>query len=309
MKKISYIKLIIAVTGFFSLQQAAAQSDPGYRQYRFNALVLNPAHAGSNDYSDVSILGSQYWAGMPGAPQTATISGNFKLFDNFGLGGTIIADETGPVKSTNISLVGAYHLKISKNWKASVGLKISAINHSVLLSELVTTEAVDPDMQENLSTGLSYNAGFGFLVYSDKVYFGFSKPRVASLKFNRMDMSMFVDQKSGYTAYTGVNLALGSKIDFRPSVMALFGYGGPLSLDLNAVFTANKLIDFGLTYHLKGSIGAIVGLNIKDKLYIGYSYSYPLNRLNTVSIQSHELALRLKFNKGVKTADSPRFFN
>jgi hypothetical protein len=57
------------------------------------------------------------------------------------------------------------------------------------------------------------------------------------------------------------------------------------------------------------SVGAIVGVNIKDRFYIGYSYAYPLNALNKVSIQSHELALRLKFNKAVRTADSPRFFN
>jgi hypothetical protein len=55
----------------------ASQTDPGYKLYRFNALVLNPAQAGANEYSDVSVLGAQYWVGVPGAPQTASASGNF----------------------------------------------------------------------------------------------------------------------------------------------------------------------------------------------------------------------------------------
>lgn len=286
-----------------------AQTDPSYRQYRFNALTLNPAQAGANSYNDVSVLGSQYWVGMPGAPQTATISGNFKLFDNFGLGGAIVADENGPVHSFNASLIGAYHLKLTDKLKLSVGLKMSAINYNVVTSELATTTAGDPDMLENLTTGLSYNAGFGILLYSKKFYFGFSKPRVAAMRFNRMDMSMYVDKKSGYIAYTGVDVKLGNKLELRPSVMTMFGNGGPLSLDFNAIFTHNNLVDFGATYHLKGGVGAIVGLNIKDKLYVGYSYTYPLNRLNTVTTQSHELGLRLKFGKEAKSADSPRFFN
>jgi type IX secretion system PorP/SprF family membrane protein len=308
MKKLA-IQLTILSLGILSLEKTQAQTDPSYRQYRFNALTLNPAQAGSNEYSDVSVVGTQYWVGMPGAPKTATVSGNFRVFDNFGAGATFISDQTGPVQSTSLNLVGAYHLKINNNWKISAGLKLSAINHSVITSELSTTVANDPDMMNNLTTGLSYNAGFGFLAYSKKVYVGFSVPRVASLRFNRMDMSNFIDKKGGYITYAGVNLELGQHLELRPSVMAVFGYGGPLSMDINAVFTAKKLIDFGLTYHLKGSIGAIVGVNIKDRFYVGYSYAYPMITMNKVSIQSHELALRLKFNKAVRSADSPRFFN
>jgi type IX secretion system PorP/SprF family membrane protein len=308
MKKLT-IKLIILSLGIISLETTNAQTDPSFRQYRFNALTLNPAQAGSNEYSDVSVVGTQYWVGMPGAPKTATVSGNLRVFENFGVGASFISDQTGPAQSTSFNLLGAYHLKINNNWKISAGLKISAMNYSVVTSELSTSTANDPDMMNNLSTGLTYNAGFGFLAYSKKVYVGFAMPRVSSLRFNNMDMSNFIDKKGGYISYAGVNLDLGKNLELRPSVMAMFGYGGPLSLDINAVFTAKKLIDFGLTYHLKGCIGAIVGVNIKDRFYVGYSYAYPLNALNKVSIQSHELALRLKFNKAVRTADSPRFFN
>ena len=286
-----------------------AQNDPSFKQYRFNALTLNPAQAGANDYSDISVLGSQYWVGMPGAPQTATISGNFHVFDNFGMGASIVADEVGPVQSTSVNLVGAYHLKLNNKWKFSTGLKLTGMNQNVMLSELHTTDPGDPDMVQYLTTGLSFNAGFGFLLYSKKFYVGFSKPRVTAFRFNRMDMSMYVDNKSGYISYAGADLKLNSRLEIRPSVMTMYGYGGPLNLDLNVLFTANKLIDFGATYHLKGSVGAIIGLNVKDKLYIGYSYAYPVNKMNRVSVQSHELAIRLKLNKTNKKADSPRFFN
>lgn len=308
MKK--YILILNSIFVFVMIENSLmAQMDPSYRQYQFNALILNPAQAGSNGYSDISVLGTQFWIGMPGAPRTATISGNFQVDEKFGIGATVVADENGPVHSTNLGLSGAYHLRISENWKFSAGLKLSAVNYNVVTSDLQTTQINDPDMQENLTTGLSFNAGFGFLVYSKNLFFGFSKPRVAEMRFNRMDMSNFVDKKSGYTAYVGADFAINKAIDFRPSVMTLFGTGGPLSLDANAIFTFNKLVDFGISYHLKGGIGAILGLNIKDKMYIGYAYSYPLSKLNTVTVQSHELGLRLKFGKIAKNTSNPRFFN
>jgi len=308
MKKTSLIIGILTI-GFISVQSIQAQMDPSYRQYRFNALALNPAQAGSNEYSDISVVGTQYWIGMPGSPKTAMISGNLRLFDNFGAGVTFISDQTGPAQSTSLNLIGSYHLKINSNWKISAGLKISALNHSVITSELNTYQSNDPDMMDNLSTGLSYNAGFGFLAYSKKLFFGFSIPRVASIRFDRTDMSNFVDKKGGYIAYTGVNINLGQNFELRPSAMGLFGYGGPLNLDINAILTAKKLVDIGLTYQLNSSIGAIIGLNIKDRFYVGYSYGYPINTLNKISIHSHEIALRLKFNQNPRSSDSPRFFN
>ena len=303
-KKIIILAVIIAVTS-----ASFSQTLPAFRQYRFNALVLNPAQAGANDYSDVSVMGTQYWVGMPGAPQTATVSGNYKAFDNFGVGAAFIADQTGPVHATSFDLMGAYHLKLSENWKLSAGLKISALNHTVLSSELETYSAIDPDMMENLSTGLSYNAGFGFLAYSKKLFVGLSMPRVASLRFDRMNMTNFIDKKGGIIAYGGANFSINENFDLRPSLLGLVGYGGPALIDLNVVATIKNLIDVGLTYQWKGNIGALLGINIKDKFVIGYSYSYPINSMRTVSIQSHELALRMKFNKKLKTGDSPRFFN
>ena len=100
----TFIKSICAAVLLIT-SSVNAQTDPSYRQYRFNALTLNPAQAGANSFNDISVLGTQYWVGMPGAPQTATISGNFKLFDNFGMGATVVADENGPVHSTNVSML------------------------------------------------------------------------------------------------------------------------------------------------------------------------------------------------------------
>jgi type IX secretion system PorP/SprF family membrane protein len=305
----SIIKSVAFASIVMGASVAHTQLDPAYRQYRFNSMILNPAQAGANEYSDISVLGTQYWVGMPGAPRTGTISGNFSPLSNVGLGAAIIGDRTGPVNTVSANVMGSYHLKLGQNWKLSVGLKAAALNHNVLLSELNTTQQNDPDMLNNLTTGLSFNAGYGVLLYSKKFFFGFSQPRVVGYRFNRVDFSSFLDNNGGYISYAGADLRLNDVLDFRPSVLTIFGHGGPLYLDINANFTLKKVFDFGVSYQLNGSLGAMLGVKIQDRLYLGYTYLFPLNRLNTVSIQSHEVALRIMFKKKITTADSPRFFN
>lgn len=309
MKKLKINIIFLTLFSTHLVFQISAQTEAGYRLYKFNALVLNPAQAGSNDFSDVSILGSNYWVGIQGAPRTITASGNLKVAENFGLGIAVIKDQIGPIQAKSINFSGAYHLKLNKDWKLSTGLKITAMEQNVLLADLLITEQNDPDMQQNLTTGLAYNAGFGFLLYSKKFYLGGSLPRVTSIKYARMDMSNFIDKKGGYIVYGGANIKARENFEIRPSAISYFGYGGGLNLDLNGVCTVNKIFDFGLSYQLKGSIGTILGLTVKDKFYIGYTYSYPVNKLNTVSTQSHELALRMMLKKRLSSADSPRFFN
>jgi len=307
MKK-QVLQLIFLLSALFAANTTQAQTEPSYRQYKFNALTLNPAQAGVNAYSDISTVGTQYWVGMPGAPRTSTISANFRTQGEYGVGATVVFDETGPAKSTSVNLIGASHLKVSRNWKVSAGLKISALNYTVNTADLETTVSNDPDMMHTITTGLSLNAGFGFLVYSKKMYVGFSVPRVSFLRFDQTNMVQVVDKRGGYISYAGVNLDLSRDLELRPSVLAIYGYAGPVSLDINAIVTAYKLIDLGLTYHVNGSIGAIAGLTIKDRFYVGYAYTYPFNALHKVSIQSHEVALRFMFNK-VAQSRGLRFFN
>jgi hypothetical protein len=82
----------------------------------------------------------------------------------------------------------------------------------------------------------------------------------------------------------------------------------PFNFDVNTIFTFVNTIDFGVTYQLNSGIGAILGVDIKKRFYIGYSYSYPLNSLSRGTFQSHELSLRFKFNNKDTKAQSPRFF-
>lgn len=306
MKKINNIILALGL-GLVSLQAQA--QDPNYRQNQFNALMLNPAQAGANSYNDISTLANTQWTGLRGAPKTMTLSGNFNIMKNFGIGVSLLQDELGPVKSTQFAINGAYHLKLNQNWRLSAGIRAIAGNTTVNLLDLNTNVPMDPDMLSNMSTGLQFNAGYGFLLYHKNFYLGFSQPRVGDTYFKDRDMGVYVDARGGYVGYVGGNVKLGSSWSLRPNAVARHMEGLPLTLDMNMIMTHKIGFDFGLSYQLNSAIGGILGYDFGNKFYLGYAYTYPVSTMNAVAVQSHEIALRYKFNNNASRCQGPRFFN
>lgn len=306
MKKINSIFLTLGVV-LVSFQSQA--QDPNYRQNQFNALMLNPAQAGANSYNDISTLANTQWTGLRGAPRTMTLSGNFNVLKNFGLGFSLLQDELGPMKSTQFAINGAYHLKLNENWHFSAGIRAIAGNTTVNLLDLVTNVPMDPDMMSNMTTGLQFNAGYGFLLYHKNFYVGFSQPRVGETYFKDRDNGLFVDAKGGYVGYLGGSVKLGDSWTLRPNAVARAMQGLPLTLDMNMIMTHKIGFDFGMSYQLNSAIGTILGYDFNNKFYLGYAYTYPVSNMNTVAIQSHELALRYKFNNNASRCQGPRFFN
>jgi type IX secretion system PorP/SprF family membrane protein len=300
---------IIAALGIVVASFQALGQDPNYRQNQFNALMLNPAQAGANSYSDISTLANSQWGGFKGAPKTMTVSGNFNILKNFGLGVTLLQDELGPVSNTQFAINGAYHLKLNEKWRLSMGIRGIAGNLNVNLTELQTTVPMDPDMANNLTTGLTFNAGWGVLLYHKNFYFGVAQPRVGKMDFLGRNMSLYVDNKGGYLGYMGGSFSLNPTILLRPNVVARYMQGLPWTVDINTIFTHKIGLDFGVSYQVKSAIGAIVGYDINNRFYLGYSYTFPTSRLNQVTVQSHEVALRYRFNNNTSRCQGPRFFN
>ena len=98
MKK-QFIALVLFTMFASNIQ---AQQDPHYTQYMYNMNVVNPAYAGSKESISGALLYRQQWAGLEGAPKTATFSIHSPVGKNVGLGLSAISDKIGPVEENNI---------------------------------------------------------------------------------------------------------------------------------------------------------------------------------------------------------------
>lgn len=285
-----------------------AQADPSYRNNQFNILMLNPAQAGANAYDDVSVLASKSMVGFTGAPRTVTASGSFRILDNVGLGLTAINDQIGPMITTGGAINLAYHLKLDKQWRLAVGIKASVANLTVDLPSLITTQD-DPSMKTVLSSGIQAGTGWGALLYSKSTYFGLAQPNILKRGFQNVNMADYVNAH-GIVAYTGTTLRVNNDYTFRPSMVVRYVETYPLYTNINAMFTYRSKFDIGVNYELGSNIGLTTGLEVDKKLYIGYSYNIPTTSMNRISMQAHEIVLRLKLNNQYGMSfQGPRFFN
>jgi type IX secretion system PorP/SprF family membrane protein len=285
-----------------------AQADPSYRNNQFNILMLNPAQSGANSYNDVSVLASKSLVGFTGAPRTLTASGSFRILDNVGLGLTAVNDQIGPMITTGGAINLAYHLKLDKQWRLAVGIKASVSNLTVDLPSLITTQD-DPSMKTVLSSGIQAGTGWGALLYSKSSYFGIAQPNILKRGFQNVNMADYVNAQ-GIVAYTGTTLRVNNDYTFRPSMVVRYVETYPLYTNINAMFTYRSKFDIGVNYELGSNIGLTTGLEVDKKLYVGYSYNIPTTSMNRISMQAHEIVLRLKLNNQYGMSyQGPRFFN
>jgi type IX secretion system PorP/SprF family membrane protein len=308
MKKLNK-KYAFALVGLLFTNLLIAQGGPVFRQNQFNALLVNPAQAGANDFSDISTFANTLFSGIEGSPKSFVASGNFNIEGNLGLGVSVTADQLGPVKTLQNGLNVAYHLKLNRQWRLAVGLKGNLSSTTVDLQSLISTQESDPHLQQRLNTGLNLKAGYGLLLYSEQAYFGFSQPNIGKTSFLNGNATQFVENDYALNGYAGVSVPFSRSMDFRPNVIFQYYSNSPINLDLNAIFTYEKQFDFGVSYQHQSGIGAILAMEFKKKLYIGYGFTYPTNQLQRASFQSHEIALRLRLKNKSKGFQSPRFFN
>jgi type IX secretion system PorP/SprF family membrane protein len=287
---------------------AFAQTEPMYTQYRFNAMVINPAQAGAQNQIDASFLNRWQWVGVPGAPKTMSFSLNAPIKENFGLGLTFVNDLTGPVQNTNVGLNGAYHLPISKKFIFALGLNGMVSNTSVDLNSLTTISKNDENFQQNLTTGINFNTGWGLLLYSKAAYIGVSEPRIFKYGFLNANNTK-VNYANHFFVYGGYNKTINEKLELRPSAMVRLAQDAPISVDVNLVTCLYKTLDLGLTYHHTSALGFIIGYEHNDKIYVGYAYDLPINTINKGTYQTHEIALRFKIKDSYKKISNPRYFN
>lgn len=287
-----------------------AQIEPMYGMYRFNALALNPAQAGTTVSPQISGLSRWQWSGIEGAPNTNTLSFNTPYKQNVGFGATVISDKLGPVSDFYLGLDYGYHVRISNKLKLSSGLRLGIINHRVDLTNRQIVDQNDPAFKTNLNTGFRINPGLGFLLSGENFFAGISMPRLLRYSFGSIqNVSAFKDVNHTFL-YGGWNKRINEEVTFRPSVNINFSPDAPVSLDVNAMVTVKRVLDMGLMVRGGDAIGLIFGYKISPSLYLGYSYEYPTSVIKRVSFMSNEIALRFTTgsidNKRVLT---PRYFN
>jgi len=300
-KLFSIVMMFTAIVSF-------AQQDAQYTQYMYNTINVNPAYAGSRGALSFFALHRTQWVGLDGAPITNSISVNTPFNNtNLGAGFSIVNDEIGPSTSNSISADISYTVPVSESFRLSFGVKATANLFNIDITKLNPSDQTDPQFQ-NFDKDFSPNIGAGIYLHSDKAYVGFSIPNIMETNaYNDNDVAIY-KEKINYYLIGGYVFDFSSSLKFKPAFMTKMVEGSPLQVDVSANFMFIDKLTVGVAYRWSAAMTAMVGFQISDAFYMGYSYDFETTALENYNSGSHELFLRYEIFQKNSKMTTPRFF-
>lgn len=287
-----------------------SQQDPHYTQYMYNQSILNPAYAGINDYMSTGVLYRTQWQGVEGAPKTATAFLHTPIVKNLGAGISFINDNIGPVTENSAFVDVSYTLRLGQGHSLAFGVKggiamqdiglFSQINHTL-------PDRGDFAFNEDTSEAL-FNVGAGVFYFTNKYYVGFSVPNFMQNTYIEKNNQKFGTDVAHMFLTGGYVFDLNYDWKLKPSTMMKMAVESPVSFDLSLnAFYADK-VEFGVTYRLQDSFGAMANYRINNKLRVGYAYDFITSKLAPYTNGSHEVFVLFDIFYKKKTHASPRYF-
>ena len=307
MKRNKVLMALIALTSF----SATAQQDPQYTHYMYNTTVINPAYAGSRGAMSIFGLHRSQWVGLDGAPTTNALSIHTPIQNSkLGLGLSFINDRLGVMEENTVSLDVSYTVDLNNTGsKLSFGIKGSANLLNVEYSRLNQYNPNDPLMAENISNEFSPNIGAGVYWHNDRSYLGLSVPNfLENARFENESVYSSMNQRMHFYFMGGHVFELNPTLKFKPAFLVKAVEGAPLQADITANFLIQDKLTLGAAYRWDAAWSALVGYQVSDGLFVGYSYDGETTKLARYNSGSHEVFLRFELFNKYRRVNSPRFF-
>lgn len=292
MKKINILSAVIIL---FLTSSLHAQQDPYYTLYKYNMNIINPAYAGSSNFSELSTGFRMQWIGVEDAPKTQFISYTGPLKNKLGVGVSIINDEIFVLKETDITIDFSYHIKLNEEYLLYFGLKGGGSFINIDLERANVKN--DPLFAENQSF-FNPTMGAGLYLKNDKFYVTLSTPNFLSGERYEKEGNVPVAATDKLHMYIGggYSVQMTENIIFKPSLMMRYIKGVENTFDLSATFDFNQKVTTGINFRLGESIAVFAMTKVIDQMQFGMAYEKATEMSRDYTgIGTFEALLRFRF--------------
>jgi len=320
MNKIKLTFFLFFLSAFTSVPGQAVPDSTGislgypvYSQYLQNGLMINPAYTGSREALSAFVSYRMQWMGTKGSPVIQSVSLHTPMKnDKVALGIMAQFMQFGFTKSTSIYASYAYHIRVGKG-KLSFGLKGGADLSNTDYTGILLTNSGDPVFTVNDKPYVLPNVGAGVYYFSDKLFAGVSVPQFLSYKKTGTNSVQAFHSFNEYDLIfsAGGLITFSQFFKFKPSLLIDYSLQNTKKLtqfDINGNFILGDLIWLGGSWRIteEAAVG-ILQVQLNPQLMFGFSYDYPVGRMNSYSKGSSEFILRYEFGYKVSAAN-PRYF-
>ncbi|MEI8136179.1 MAG: type IX secretion system membrane protein PorP/SprF [Bacteroidota bacterium] len=293
--------------------------DPQFTQFYANPMYLNPAFTGTARCPRICMNYRNQWPNLSGTYVTYSASYDMHL-DALagGIGALVTTDDQahGTLKTTNFSILYAYHAAVTREFSIKFGIQATYLQKSLDKTKLNFGDMIDArrgfvwNTQEAVPSQTKRNADFstGILGYSKYYFFGFAAHHI-----NQPDEGLLGTSKlpAKFTGHAGAIIPLekGNASYLSPNI--LFQQQQKFSqLNLGLYYVKGAFVA-GLWYRNADAVIALVGVQ-NANFKFGYSYDVTISKLSGNTAGSHEISLQIQFEckpkrKKYRTISCPSF--
>ena len=312
MRKLAFILFLFLIGNLTFGQQL-----PLFSQYLYNKFLINPAVAGSDGYTSVSLTAREQWVGYAGAPRTFSFSWQTRMLKKsfilkqtkvkravyrpksdgkVGFGGYIFSDKNGLIQRTGFQVAYAYHMWLQKNTQLSFGLAFTGYYYKIDETQINFEDPNEPWMNNNLRRGIFVpDLTFGAYLLNANYSLGFSADQLseASAKIGGPAYKNFSMSRQ-YYLFGSYDFSLSSNTIIQPSFLLKMSEQIKPQADIGATYIYNQGFWVGLAYRTSGALIANIGVKFQN-IFFGYAYDYTLQEIQSITYGTHEITVALKF--------------
>jgi len=295
---------------------------PIYSQYLYNKFLINPAVAGSDGYTSLSLTAREQWVGYDGAPRTFSFSMQTRLLKKgyqlkstirnkqafrpktdgkVGLGGYVFSDRNGLIQRTGFQFSYAYHMWVQNGTQLSLGLAFTGYQYKIDENAINFEDPNEPWLTNDLRRGMFVpDVTFGMYLLNAKYSLGFSAEQLfeASAKIGNKAYKNFRIERQ-YYLFGSYDFSYGSSSIFQPSfLLSMSEQLKPLA-DVGVTYIYHQEFWTGLAFRTSGALIANVGVKYQN-MFIGYAFDFTLQKIQRITYGTHEITFALKFGDNTR---------
>lgn len=264
-----------------------------------NALALNPAYAGSEEYLSLTFMKRNQWVGLEGAPSTLSFAIHAPLKNNkVALGLLVVNDKLGFYNETGVLGNYAYRIKF-RGGKLAFGVAGGVYFNYDDQSRIKSMDSDDDVLMAGRRTFVIPDFSTGIYYYNATFFSGVSMPGFVKHDFDETEnkYSLSADLKnSNYLLTVGNTFKISDNFKILPSILWKMNPGSSNQLDLNLNLIFADRLWLGTSYRTKNSILWLVQFNINHQLKIAYAYGTTFSELGSYQKGTHEIMLKYNFD-------------
>lgn len=298
----SVIKIFAIVAALLAMTVGVqAQQRAMYSQYMMNKFLINPAYAGENDFFEASTNFRHQWVGIVDAPRTYAITVNGPItVEQWGVGGGIYNDVTGPTSKSGIFGTSAYHLHLNDELRIALGVSAGIMQYKVDGTKVTVFDPGDQIISNARLTSIVPDIGAGIKFYKrDKFHVGLSVPQAMQSDIVFVDNQPKLSNLVNHVFLNGGYIfKLNDDFNIEPSALVKFSPPGIGQLDVGTRIMYRQLIWLGAVYRTEDAFSAIVGFSApNNKIHFGYAYDFTTSNLKNYSFGTHEIMITARFGE------------